>query len=82
MLNEIIYKGLRLSSEKCRYFQVKKGTGIKLYKKDSTIFIEFPEGAKSKAVTDTLCLEHLGKEQVLTGMSKPQRFENITFNTI
>lgn len=77
--SETIYQGIHIVAPDCRYFQVKKGTGIKLYKKDSTIFIEFPEGAKSKAVTDTLCLEHLGKEQILTGMSKPQRFENITF---
>ena len=80
MTSEIIYQGIRIVAPGCKYFYVKKGSGIKCYKTDSVYTIEFPEGAKSQAVADTLGLEHLGGPQILTEMSRPERFKDIIFS--
>jgi ATP-binding cassette subfamily B protein len=59
---------------------VKQGKGIKCYKVDGVYTIEYPEGAQSQAVADTLGIEHIGGSRVLTGMSHPERFGSTEFS--
>lgn len=76
---EIIYQGIYLPAKGCKYYQFKEGSCIKSYRKDQTVVIEFPKDTQSKAVADTLGLEHLGRSRVLSGMGRPERFKDITF---
>jgi hypothetical protein len=80
MSSEIIYQGIYITAPGCKYFQVKTGSGIRCYKKDSVYTIEFPEGTKSEAVADRLGLKHIGGPQILTGMARPERFGLVQFS--
>ena len=53
MLSEIIYKGLRLSSGKCRYFQVKEGPNDSLMEDPSSgvLTLQYSPGSTAKSLS-------------------------------
>ena len=81
MRNEIIYKGLRLTSDKCRYFQVVEGKQDSIVEDTtrSTLTLTYSPGSSAKSLSVSLGLPLVGSGQTLMEpMSMPSRFQLIT----
>lgn len=81
MRNEIIYKGLRLTSDKCRYFQVVEGKQDSIIEDTtrSTLTLTYSPGSSAKSLSVSLGLPLVGSGQTLMEpMSMPSRFQLIT----
>lgn len=62
MFNEIIYRGLRISSSKCRYFQVKEGSYDSMMENtgSSVLEIQYSPGSSAKSLSVSLGIPLIG----------------------
>lgn len=79
MLNEIIYRGLKLTTTKCRYFQVKEGSVCSLYENTTTSTLEltYTPGSTSGSLADILGLTKIGRDIEMLPMNLPKRFSQV-----
>lgn len=77
-MNEIIYRGIKLTSKKCQYFQVKEGDICSLIENESlsTLTLTYTPGSTSKSLSNTLGLESFGGDIDLVSMPLPKKFKN------
>lgn len=85
MTNEIIYQGLVLGSDRCKYFQVKQGDTTSLVEDPikSTLTLTFSPGSTPKDISLILGLRLVGSgKEVLRPMSSPVKFRKtyVTLN--
>lgn len=59
-MNEIIYKGLRLVTDKCRYFNVKEGKINSLEENDSVLTLTYSPGSSAKSLSMSLGIKLVG----------------------
>lgn len=81
MRNEIIYNGLRITTDKCRYFQVVQGKYDTVFENEntSTLIITYSPGSSAKSLSNSLGLPLVGSgNTIMTPMSKPSRFSHPT----
>ena len=76
MLNEVIYKGLKLSSSKSRYYIVKEGNFCSLFddEKTSTLTLTYTPGSTSESLSIALGITSIGKVQKMIPMGTPKKF--------
>lgn len=79
-MNEIIYRGLKLTSEKCRYFQVKEGPMCSLVEDlgSSTLVLTYTPGSTSGSLSSVLGIEKTGKDMEMYPMFLPKKFSLVT----
>ena len=77
-MNEVIYKGLHLSSTKSKYFYVKEGSTTSLIDDvDSSVLkLTYTPGQSSKDISKLLGLCHLGEDQEMSPMTSASKFPN------
>ena len=84
MFNEIIYKGLLLSTSKCRYWQVKSGNTNKLYEDpdSSTLILEFSPGSTALSLSKSLGIKLIGNpgQEITSSGSFPTKFIKTTIS--
>jgi len=85
MRNEIIYKGLRLVSSKCGYFQVKQGkiNSIVEDTATSTLILTYSPGSSAKSLSMSLGIPLVGSGEIeMESMPSPAKFRqtSITLN--
>nr|DAX30632.1 MAG TPA: hypothetical protein [Caudoviricetes sp.] len=80
--NEIIYKGLHLISPKCKYFYVHEGTTTSLVQNlaNSTLELTYLPGNTSLSISKLLGIKHIGEDQELESMFRPQKFPDTTIS--
>lgn len=81
MRNEIIYNGLHITTDKCRYFQVVQGKYDTVFENEntSTLTITYSPGSSAKSLSNSLGLPLVGSgNTIMTPMSKPSRFSHPT----
>lgn len=81
MRHEVIYKGLRLTSSKCKYFQVKQGTHDSLVENTtlSTLILTYSPGSSAKSLSTSLGIPLVGAGQaMMEPMFSAQRFQQVT----
>lgn len=76
-MNEIIYRGLRLSTNKCKYFQVKEGSVSSLVEDDklSTLVLTYTPGSSSKSLSNILGVDYLDDVDMLP-TPLPKKFKD------
>ena len=81
-MNEVIYKGLHLSSSKSKYFYVTEGTTTSLVddKDKSLLKLTYIPGQTSKDISKLLGLCHYGNSIEMTPMTSASKFPNITLS--
>lgn len=82
-MSDIIYRGLKLSSNKCKYFQVKEGS-ISSIVEDitrSTLILTYSPGSTSGSISDLLGIPCTERNIDLLPMGLPKRFVD-TFITL
>lgn len=82
-MSDIIYRGLKLSSDKCKYFQVKEGS-ISSIVEDitrSTLILTYSPGSTSGSISDLLGIPCTERNIDLLPMGLPKRFVD-TFITL
>jgi len=83
-MGDIIYKGLEIKSDSCRYFNVKEGefSGLVEDKTTSTLTITYTKGDTNRSLSKSLGLRSIGKEIEMEPTYKPRKFEKtvITLN--
>lgn len=79
-MNEVIYKGLYLSSHKSKYFLVTEGSTTSLVDDidNSVLRLTYMPGQTSKAIAKLLGICHQGADQEMTPMTSASKFPNIT----
>lgn len=82
-MSDIIYRGLKLSSTKCRYFQVKEGITSSIIEDTarSTLILTYSPGSTSGSISDLLGIPCTEKNIELIPTGLPKRFIN-TFITL
>lgn len=85
MRNEIIYRGLRLSTSRCKYFQVKEGSIDSLVENESTstLILTFSPGSSAKSLSVSLGIPLVGSGSLnMTSTSGSVKFTKtkITLN--
>ena len=81
MRNEVIYKGLRLSSSKCRYFQVKEGHENSLIEDPTTsvLTLTYSPGSSAKSLSIALGIPCVGPgTSPMEPMGMVERFKQVT----
>lgn len=80
-MNEIIYRGLKLSTS-CKYFQVKEGNVCSIVeeKDKSLLTLTYTKGSTSNSLSNILGIPKLGKELEMLPMGLPKRFINTIFS--
>lgn len=78
-MNEIIYKGLVLRSDCCRYYQVREGSVPSIIedRQRSTLIVTYTPGSTSKSIGNTLGIP-VTDDKELSSMGLPKRFTNTT----
>lgn len=83
-MNEIIYKGLKLRSSKCKYFQLKQGKFNSVTEDNlkSLLTLTFTPGITSKTFSEVTGIEWVGGDFELTPIDNPKKFTEtyITLN--
>ena len=82
-MSEIIYKGLRLKSDKCKYIEVKEGSSINLVEdvQGSCLRLTFTPGSSAKVVAKQLGIPLVGSgSEILTGTGQPKRITHTTIS--
>ena len=76
-MNEIIYRGLKISTP-CQYFQVKEGNTISLVedKSKSTYTLTYTPGSTSGSLSSILGIPKVGRDIEMLSMGLPKRFTN------
>lgn len=80
-MNEVVYKGLKLVSQKgCKYFNVKEGNTVSLIDdpKTSTLTLTYTPGSTNKSLSTLLGIPVVGSTQEVTPMGMPKRFSTVT----
>lgn len=79
MLNEVIYRGLKLESTKCKYYQVKEGNYASLVENTTTSTLEltYTPGSTSQSLSIALGITAIGKDQEMMPMGTPSRFSDV-----
>lgn len=79
MLNEVIYRGLKLTTTKCRYFQVKEGSICSLNENTTTSTLEltYTPGSTSESLSITLGIPKVGRNIEMIPMGLPKRFSQV-----
>jgi hypothetical protein len=82
MLNEVIYRGLVLTSDKCRYYSVKEGDYCSLVEdlKTSTLTLTYTPGSTSSSLSIALGITAIGKDLEMMPMGMPKKFNNTTIS--
>ena len=81
MRNEVIYKGLRLSSTKCRYFQVREGHENSLVEDPitSVLTLTYSPGSSAKSLSIALGIPCVGPgTEPMEPMGMVERFKQVT----
>ena len=79
MNSEIIYRGLKLTSSKCRYFQVIQGkiNSIVENTTTSTLVLTYSPGSSAKSLSVSLGIPLVGPgHMTMEPMSQPKRFSH------
>lgn len=73
------YQGLDINTS-CKYLYIHTGNtfSIKEDKKSSVYELSFPDGSTSDNVSGILGIPRIGDNQILRGMSRPERFSPVT----
>lgn len=81
-MNEVIYKGIQLSSTKSKYFYVIEGNTTSLVDDidKSVLKLTYTKGQTSRSVAKLLGLCHTGEDQELTPMTSASKFPNIVLS--
>lgn len=76
-MNEIIYRGLKLSTS-CKYFQVKEGNTCSIIedKINSTLTLTYTPGSTSGSLSSILGIPKLGRDIEMMPMGLPKKFIN------
>lgn len=76
MLREVIYRGLKLESKNCKYYQVKEGNISSLVENSqtSTLELTYVPGSTSKSLSVALGITLVGGELEMLPMGLPKRF--------
>ena len=79
MLNEVIYRGLKLETTKCKYYQVKEGSIVSLVENTTTSTLEltYTPGSTSQSLSIALGITAIGKDQVMMPMGFPKKFSEV-----
>lgn len=81
MNNEVIYRGLRLKSQKCRYFQVKEGNINSIVEdtQSSCLTLTYVPGSTAKSLSIALGIQTVGNDGILMQPTGPKskKFESI-----
>lgn len=80
-MNEIIYRGLKLTSlNGCRYYCVKEGNNCSLVedKVTSTLTLTYTPGSTSETLSDFLGIPSLGESQEMQPTLQTRRFKDVT----
>lgn len=79
MYNEVIYRGLRLESKNCKYYQVKEGNMASLVEntQTSTLELTYTPGSTSKSLSVALGITNVGKELEMLPMGSAKRFSEV-----
>ena len=81
-MNEVIYKGIHLSSVRSKYFYVTEGETTSLVDdiNSSVLKLTYIKGQTAKAVAKLLGLCYTGKDQEMTPMTSASKFSNIVLS--
>ena len=79
-MSDIIYRGLKLSSKKCKYFQVKEGSVCSLVEdiNKSTLILTYSPGSTSDSLSSLLGITCTDKGIDMIPMGLPKRFTKTT----
>lgn len=83
MNNEVIYRGLKLTSTVCRYYQVKEGCSFTMVEDPNTscLTITYPKGSTAKSLSVTLGLQTVGDtSKEMEPMFLPAKFPSVVFS--
>ena len=80
MYNEVIYRGLKLESKKCRYYHVKEGKYVSLVENltTSTLELTYTPGSTSSSLSIALGITAVGKDLEMIPMGNPSKFSEVT----
>ena len=77
--NEVIYKGLLLSSLKgSRFYSVVEGCTNSLVEKDGVLTLTYVKGSTSWSLSDFLGIPKIGMEMEMEPTFRPIRFSEVT----
>lgn len=79
MLNEVIYRGLILKSDKCRYYLVQEGKYCSLIEDTttSTLVLTYTPGSTSGSLSIALGITAIGKDLEMMPMGMPKKFNEV-----
>ena len=79
MHNEVIYRGLKLESSKCKYYLVKEGNIASLVENTTTSTLEltYTPGSTSQSLSIALGITTVGKDLEMLPMGMPKKFSNV-----
>ena len=82
MLSEVIYRGLVLKSDKCKYYFVQEGDFCSLVENTttSTLVLTYTPGSTSESLSITLGITAIGKDLEMMPMGTPSKFSDITIS--
>lgn len=75
---ELIFKGISLQTTKCKYIWVHKGESTSLVEKDNKVLELTWDNSDSKVVANSLGLPHIGRNNTLDDMQKPELIPDTT----
>lgn len=79
MLNKVIYRGLVLSTTKCKYYNVVVGSYCSLCENinTSTLTLTYTPGSTSESLSIALGIKSVGKDQEMMPMGTPKKFNEV-----
>lgn len=80
-MNEVVYKGLKLVSQKgCKYFIVKEGNTCSLIEdtRTSTMTLTYTAGSTTESISTLLGIKLVGNNQAMEPMGRAKRFSTVT----
>ena len=79
MLNEVIYRGLVLSTVNCKYYNVIEGSYCTLSEdlSTSTLILTYTPGSTSESLSIALGIKSVGKDQEMMPMGTPKKFNEV-----
>lgn len=79
MLNEVIYRGIVLSTTKCKYYKVIEGSYCTLSEDltSSTLVLTYTPGSTSESLSIALGIKSVGKDQEMMPMGTPKKFNEV-----
>ena len=81
-MNEVIYKGIHLSSAKSKYFYVTEGNTTSLVDDidNSVLKLTYTKGQTAYSVAKLLGLCYTGEDQELSPMTSASKFPNVVLS--